>query len=149
MVCSTTEPAWLTRRQPCWSWSTWRCATPSLHISIIPGPCRPKAQAFPGCHPSECPPWAAAVFLATPSRYRLIGLLVLPCSQGGDLHTALARDKSSEFSWHRAGRRVATDITRGLHFLHASGVVHRRACRLACSSPVHTAPLSQMMRLVQ
>ena len=48
-------------------------------------------------------------------------------SQGEDLQRALARDQSGDWSWHRRGRHVAMNITRGLHFLHASGFIHRRA----------------------
>ena len=45
--------------------------------------------------------------------------------QGGDLYRALARDITH--SWYGRGRQIAADITHGLHFLHASGVVHRFA----------------------
>ena len=50
--------------------------------------------------------------------------------QGGDLRKALARDSAGEYSWSNRGRQVAMDITRGLHFLHTSGVVHRRVERI-------------------
>ena len=45
--------------------------------------------------------------------------------QGGDLRKALARDTKGEYAWSNRGRQVALDITRGLHFLHMSGVMHR------------------------
>ena len=48
-------------------------------------------------------------------------------SQGGDLRKAIMRDSGRELAWGARGRQVAMDITRGLHFLHTSGVIHRRA----------------------
>lgn len=54
-------------------------------------------------------------------------MLVMEYMAGGDLQRALQRDDAAEYSWERHGRQVATDVTRGLHFLHASGIIHRRA----------------------
>ena len=46
--------------------------------------------------------------------------------QGGDLRHALSwDDDADEYSWAGRGRGVMLDVARGLHFLHASGVLHR------------------------
>jgi hypothetical protein len=45
--------------------------------------------------------------------------------QGGDLRQALTTRDEGAFAWAGPGKAVALDISRGLHFLHTSGVVHR------------------------
>ena len=45
--------------------------------------------------------------------------------QGGDLRHALTTREESAFTWAGPGKSIALDISRGLHFLHTSGVVHR------------------------
>lgn len=45
--------------------------------------------------------------------------------QGGDLRQALTDSDEGVYAWGRHGKSVALDISRGLHFLHTSGVVHR------------------------
>ena len=52
-------------------------------------------------------------------------LLILPWLQGADLRQAIAGDDLDEYGWYKRGRKVAMDITRGLHFLHTCGVIHR------------------------
>ena len=52
-------------------------------------------------------------------------LLVTEFCSGGDLFRALARPNAAAlFAWHKWGRRVAADVSRGLAFLHARRVVH-------------------------
>ena len=64
---------------------------------------------------------------------------LLQCKQGGDLQQALSNDLTGELDWHRRGRNIALDISRGLTFLHATGVVHR--CSVLLSAP--QTPLDQ------
>lgn len=49
----------------------------------------------------------------------------LAALQGGDLRRALTADRSGDLGWYRMGKSIALDILRGLHFLHANGVIHR------------------------
>lgn len=53
----------------------------------------------------------------------LRNLLLRP--QGGDLRAALTADREGHLGWYRSGKGIALDILRGLHFLHASHVIHR------------------------
>lgn len=50
---------------------------------------------------------------------------VVSCVQGGDLRHALTTADEGTFIWTQQGKSIALDISRGLHFLHTSGVVHR------------------------
>ena len=53
-------------------------------------------------------------------------LLVTELMEGGDLRRALNDPETKEvLAWHRAGKRVALDIARGLTALHAVRVIHR------------------------
>ena len=53
-------------------------------------------------------------------------LLVTELMEGGDLRRALNDPVTAEaLAWHRNGKTVALDITRGLTALHAVNVVHR------------------------
>lgn len=53
-------------------------------------------------------------------------LLVTEYCSGGDLNKALARPNADAlFAWNKWGRRVATDIARGLAFLHAQARTRR------------------------
>ena len=45
-----------------------------------------------------------------------------PVAQGGDLRQALSSDVDGALGWYLRGHRVALDIARGLHFLHARDV---------------------------
>lgn len=57
------------------------------------------------------------------STVTLRNLLLRP--QGGDLRAALTADREGHLGWYRSGKGIALDILRGLHFLHASHVIHR------------------------
>ena len=46
-------------------------------------------------------------------------------AQGGDLRQLLTNSDEGVYAWGGQGKSVALDISRGLHFLHTSGVVHR------------------------
>lgn len=41
------------------------------------------------------------------------------------MRTALQRDDCGELQWNRRGKEIMLDIVRGVHFLHANGVLHR------------------------
>ena len=45
--------------------------------------------------------------------------------QGGDLRAALDGANGADYLWGRRGARIAADITRGLAYIHSTGVVHR------------------------
>ncbi len=47
--------------------------------------------------------------------------------QGGDLRQAISTSSSGKFGWYEKGRRVALDVSKGLHFLHSNNVIHRYA----------------------
>ena len=41
------------------------------------------------------------------------------------MREALSCDKAGELQWYRRGKDCMLDIVRGVHFLHASHVIHR------------------------
>jgi len=66
-------------------------------------------------------------------------------AQGGDLRQALTNSDEGVYAWAGHGKSVALDISRGLHFLHTSGVVHRcsHSCRLVHSQgAAHSSALT-------
>lgn len=50
---------------------------------------------------------------------------VLFMLQGGDLRAALDGSNGVEYRWRARGARIAADITRGLAYIHSTGVIHR------------------------
>ncbi len=68
------------------------------------------------------------------------------CRQGGDLRQALSNDVDGALGWYLRGHRVALDIARGLHFLHARDV---RALLFTATArlPMLTVFLSSASRL--
>lgn len=50
--------------------------------------------------------------------------------QGGDLRNALSAEisgaaRSADLQWYHCGKEIMLDVVRGVHFLHASHVIHR------------------------
>ena len=70
--------------------------------------------------------------------------------QGGDLRDALGKDYrkgTHVFDWYKKGQDVALAIAQGLHFLHHSNVIHRRAGRVRCQLPVCCAAQRSVLHL--
>ena len=69
--------------------------------------------------------------------------------QGGDLRQALTTRDEGAFAWTGPGKSVALDISRGLHFLHTSGVVHRSRSPTDASSALCACPVSYLAVLLR
>ena len=51
---------------------------------------------------------------------RLVNLPCLcPMAQGGDLRATLDGPNSGQYQWRQRGARIATDVARGLSYIHS------------------------------